>query len=117
MQGVAKLLETVQLVGQRINPKLKISGIALTMFDSNTKLSGEVVAELKSFIDAAQGKNLPWASAVIFKSKIRRNIKLAESPSFGQTIIAYEPTTNGATDYPRRGVGDERAAGPAGGGG
>lgn len=99
LQGVAKLLETVQLVCKRINPKLKISGIALTMFDSNTKLSGEVVAELKSFIDAAQGRKLPWADTVIFKAKIRRNIKLAESPSFGQTILDYEPSSNGAIDY------------------
>jgi chromosome partitioning protein len=99
LQGVAKLLETVQLVCKRINPKLKVSGIALTMFDSNTKLSNEVVAELHSFINAAQGKNLPWANTIIFKSKIRRNIKLAESPSFGQTILEYEPTSNGAFDY------------------
>jgi len=99
LQGVAKLLETVQLVGKRINPKLRVTGIVLTMFDSNTKLSNEVVAELRSFIDAAQGKALPWADAVIFKSKIRRNIKLAESPSFGKTILAYEPTSNGAIDY------------------
>lgn len=99
LQGVAKLLETVQLVCKRINPKLKVSGIALTMFDSNTKLSNEVVAELHSFINAAQGKKLPWADTIIFKSKIRRNIKLAESPSFGQTILAYEPTSNGAFDY------------------
>ena len=99
LQGVAKLLETVQLVGKRINPKLKVSGIVLTMYDSNTKLSNEVVAELRSFIDSAQGKALPWADTVIFKSKIRRNIKLAESPSFGKTIIAYEPLSNGAADY------------------
>ena len=46
LQGVAKLLETVQLVNKRINPKLKVSGIVLTMFDSQTKLSSEVVAEL-----------------------------------------------------------------------
>jgi len=99
LQGVAKLLETVQLVNKRINPKLKVSGIALTMFDSQTKLSNEVVAELNSFILAALGKPLPWAGARIFKSKIRRNIKLAESPSFGQHIIAYEPSSNGAADY------------------
>ena len=91
LQGVAKLLETVQLVNKRINPKLKVSGIALTMFDSQTKLSNEVVSELNSFILDALGKPLPWATARIFKSKIRRNIKLAESPSFGQHIIAYEP--------------------------
>jgi chromosome partitioning protein len=99
LQGVAKLLETVQLVNKRMNPKLKVSGIALTMFDSQTKLSNEVVAELNGFIAQAKGKPLPWADAKIFNSKIRRNIKLAESPSFGQTIIAYGPTSNGATDY------------------
>jgi chromosome partitioning protein len=99
LQGVAKLLETVQLVNKRMNPKLKVSGVALTMFDSQTKLSGEVVNELNSFIEAAAGKPLPWANAKIFKSKIRRNIKLAESPSFGQTILKYDPTSNGATDY------------------
>ncbi|HET6250294.1 MAG TPA: AAA family ATPase [Tepidisphaeraceae bacterium] len=99
LQGVAKLLETVQLVARRINPRLKVSGIVLTMYDSNTKLTGDVVSELNSFIDEAKGKPLPWAEAVIFKSKIRRNIKLAESPSFGQTILAYEPSSNGAVDY------------------
>lgn len=99
LQGVAKLLETVQLVNKQINPKLRVSGIVLTMFDSQTKLSNEVVAELNSFILDALGKPLPWATARIFKSKIRRNIKLAESPSFGQHIIAYEPNSNGATDY------------------
>jgi chromosome partitioning protein len=99
LQGVAKLLETVQLVNKRINPKLKVSGIVLTMYDSQTKLSSEVVAELNSFILDALGKPLPWSNARIFKSKIRRNIKLAESPSFGQHIIDYEPSSNGATDY------------------
>jgi chromosome partitioning protein len=99
LQGVAKLLETVRMVNKRINPELKVSGIVLTMFDSQTKLSNEVVAELNSFIIGALGKPLPWAGARIFKSKIRRNIKLAESPSFGQHIIAYEPNSNGAADY------------------
>jgi chromosome partitioning protein len=99
LQGVAKLLETVQLVNKRINPKLKVSGIVLTMYDSQTKLTSEVVAELNSFILDALGKPLPWATARIFKSKIRRNIKLAESPSFGQHILDYESSSNGAIDY------------------
>jgi chromosome partitioning protein len=99
LQGVAKLLETVQLVNKRMNPRLKVSGIALTMFDSQTKLSLEVVHELNSFIDEAKGKPLPWADARIFKSKIRRNVKLAESPSFGQTILKYDTKSNGAADY------------------
>ena len=99
LQGVGKLLETVALVNRRMNPGLKVSGIVLTMYDSQTKLSNEVVNDLRSFIDAAAGTPLPWAQARIFKSRIRRNIKLAESPSFGQHIIKYEPTSNGAYDY------------------
>src|SRR3954465_617942 len=61
LQGVAKLLETVRLVNQRMNPQLKVTGVVLTMFDSQTKLSSEVVAELQGFIESAQGKPLPWA--------------------------------------------------------
>jgi chromosome partitioning protein len=99
LQGVGKLLETVALVSQRLNPALKVSGIVLTMFDSQTKLSTEVVNDLKSFIDEAAGKNLPWSNARIFSSRIRRNIKLAESPSFGQTILQYDSSSNGASDY------------------
>jgi chromosome partitioning protein len=99
LQGVAKLLETVQLVNKRMNPRLRVSGIVLTMFDSQTKLSGEVVNELTGFIDAAKGKNLPWSDGRVFNTKIRRNIKLAECPSFGLTILAYEPSSNGAADY------------------
>ncbi len=96
---MAKLLETVQLVNRRMNPKLRVSGIALTMFDSQTKLSSEVVAELNAFIAAAAGKGLPWSAARIFKTRVRRNIKLAESPSFGQTILKYDTGSNGAADY------------------
>jgi chromosome partitioning protein len=99
LQGVGKLLETVHLVSKRINPTLKVTGIVLTMYDSQTRLSTDVVSDLHAFIASAAGKPLPWAEAVIFKSKIRRNIKLAESPSFGQTILHYGPTSNGAADY------------------
>src|SRR5262249_11036929 len=99
LQGMAKLLETVQLVNKRVNPELKVSGVVLTMFDSQTKLSSEVVAELNGFIEQPKGKPLPWADAKLFATKIRRNIKLAESPSFGQNILKYDPQSNGATDY------------------
>jgi len=102
LQGVAKLLETIQLVNRRMNPKLRVSGIALTMFDSHTKLSSEVMAELENFIVEARGRNLPWSDAIVFETKIRRNIKLAESPSFGQTVIQYDPKSAGANDYRAR---------------
>ena len=99
LQGVGKLLETVALVSRRMNPKLKVSGIVLTMFDSQTKLSNEVVADLESFIDEARGKNLPWSEGRVFNTRIRRNIKLAESPGFGKSVLKYEPMSNGAADY------------------
>ncbi len=99
LQGFAKLLETVQLVNKRMNPRLRVSGVVLTMFDAQTKLTSEVVAELEGFIAAAKGTKMPWADARIFRTKVRRNIKLAECPSFGQTIIAYGSTSHGAADY------------------
>ena len=99
LQGVGKLLETISLVRARMNPQLKVSGIVLTLFDSQAKLSGEVVSDLQGFIDSAQDKGLAWSGARIFSSKIRRNIKLAECPSFGQDILKYEPASNGALDY------------------
>lgn len=99
LQGMAKLLETVQLVHKRMNPSLNVTGVVLTMFDSQAKLSNEVVAELTGFFEASAGKGSPWANASIFKTRIRRNIKLAECPSFGQTIFAYDASSNGAQDY------------------
>jgi len=99
LQGVAKLLETIQLVNKRMNPQLKVAGIVLTMYDAQTKLTSEVVNELHGFIQAAQGKPLAWAGAKVFNTKIRRNIKLAECPSFGQTILKYDGASNGAFDY------------------
>src|SRR4051812_47991278 len=105
LQGMAKLLETVQLVNKRMNPGLKVSGIVLTMFDSQTKLSNEVVAELSGFIEDAKGKPLPWSEARLFETKIRRNIKLAESPSFRKNFWKSAPTSTGARAY--RGLGRE----------
>lgn len=99
MQGMAKLLETVGLVNKQINPRLRIGGIVLTMFDAQTKLSAEVVNDLESFFDGAKGQNLPWSDARVCRTKIRRNIKLAESPSFGQPVLAYDSASNGASDY------------------
>jgi chromosome partitioning protein len=99
LQGVAKLLETVHLVSKRMNPGLKVGGIVLTLFDAQAKLSSEVVSELEAFIVAAKGKNMPWSGAKVYETKIRRNIKLAESPGHGEHIIKYDPGSNGAADY------------------
>jgi len=99
LQGVGKLLETVTLVSKRMNPKLVVSGIVLTMWDGQARLSTEVVHDLQSFIDGARGQKTPYAHTKIFDTRIRRNIKLAECPSFGKSILAYEPQSNGAADY------------------
>jgi chromosome partitioning protein len=99
LQGVGKLLETVNLVAKRINPGLRVSGIVLTMFDSQTKLGGEVINDLRGFLASAASQRLPWSGAVMFQSRIRRNIKLAESPSFGKTILKYDSASNGSADY------------------
>jgi chromosome partitioning protein len=96
---MAKLLETVQLVNKRMNSRLGVGGIVLTMFDNQAKLSHEVIHELESFVEAAHGKGLPWTGARVFATRIRRNIKLAESPSFGKPIFDYDAASNGAVDY------------------
>lgn len=99
LHGMGKLLETANLVARRINAELKVTGIVLCMFESSTKLAQEVVRDLQSYLDQARGGVLPWSKAEIFRTRIRRNIKLAECPSFGQTIFTYSPGCNGADDY------------------
>ncbi len=104
LQGLGKLLDTVTLVRQRINPELKVCGIVLCMHESTTRLAGEVVEDLARFLSAARGTDVPWADAVIYETCIRRNIKLAESASFGQTVFDYAPRCNGTADYARLAV-------------
>ncbi|MCY2923923.1 MAG: ParA family protein [Planctomycetota bacterium] len=99
LQGLGKLLETIRLVQQRINTALRVAGVILCMYDSTTKLTSEVVAEVTEFFDAGRGSGEPWALATIFQAPIRRNIKLAECPSHGKTIFEYAPGSRGAEDY------------------
>ena len=99
LQGLGMLLETVSLVQQRINPRLKVGGVILCMHERQTRLAGEVVADIEEFLQAARGTDVPWADAGIFETPIRRNIKLAECPSYGKTIFDYDPYSNGAMDY------------------
>ncbi len=99
LQGLGQLLQTVELVQQRINPDLRVSGVVLCMFEQITRLANEVVADLQNFFAAARGGDTPWSHARIFETVVRRNIKLAESPSHGQSIFAYDPSCHGAKDY------------------
>lgn len=102
LQGVGKLLETVNLLAtgeQAINPRLTVAGVVLCMHDTGSTHTKEVVADLEAFFAQARGQNVPWKDAKVFRPAIRRNIKLAESPSFGKTIFDYAPQASGAEDY------------------
>src|SRR5918911_1507290 len=99
LHGMGKLLETTALVAKRINPALKVTGIVLSLYESSTRLAQEVVDDLQDYLDKSRGSNAPWAKARIFATRIRRNIKLAECPSFGRSIFGYAPSCHGAEDY------------------
>ncbi len=99
LQGVSRLFETVRLLVDGINPDLSVTGVVLCMFEGQTNLAKEVVADLSEFFEASRGQSLPWSNCNILDPPIRRNVKLAEAPSFGQTIFDYEPECAGAQDY------------------
>jgi chromosome partitioning protein len=98
LQGLSKLLETTALVSRRLNRGLKISGILLCLYETGTRLAADVTEDLMRFL-AASDPQSPWAQARVFGTRIRRNIKLAEAPSFGQSIFNYAPGSPGAIDY------------------
>lgn len=99
LQGVGKLLETVGLVCQSMNPNLRVTGIVLCMHEHQTTLAKEIVNDLDAFFHDAASQPVPWSTCKVLKPAIRRNVKLAEAPSFGKTIFDYEPWCPGALDY------------------
>ena len=99
LHGLSKLLETTALVARRVNPKLKVTGVVVCLYDAATKLAQEVVADLTGFLGKSRGANVPWAEATVFSTRVRRNVKLAECPSFGTSIFGYAPRSSGAADY------------------
>jgi chromosome partitioning protein len=88
LEGLSQLLSVVQRVREGINPKLEVLGVVLTMYDKRTTLADQVLAELKSHF----GNKL-------FATVIPRNIRLAEAPSFGKTIIEHDKWSKGARAY------------------
>ncbi len=100
LHGLSKLLQTIQLVAARLNPQLKLSGVVMCMYDAGTRLAAEVTGDVEEFFRSQQSStNTCWSDARIFQTKIRRNIRLAEAPSFGQSIFQYAPQSHGAEDY------------------
>lgn len=90
LEGLSKLLNSIQLVQRYLNPSLEIEGVLLTMFDERLQLSRRVATEVKSYFDEK-----------VYATEIRRNVSLAAAPSFGRPIILYEPRSTGALNYHR----------------
>ena len=88
LQGLDQIMNTVARVRKAFNPKLKIKGIVVVMFDVRRKLSQEVLEYLHENVKEK-----------IFYSQIRMNVKLAEAPSFGKSVLDYDTSSNGAKDY------------------
>jgi chromosome partitioning protein len=88
LQGLGQILATVQKIKSAFNPKLNVKGILVVMYDKRRKLSQEIEEYL--------GQN---TAERIFSTRIRLNVKLAEAPSFGQSILTYAPSSYGAKDY------------------
>ncbi len=88
LEGLGKLLNTIKVVQQKFNLKLKIEGLLLTMYDTRLRLSNQVVEEVKTHFQD-----------LVFKTIIHRNVRLGESPSFGETIIIHDATSKGAINY------------------
>lgn len=88
LEGLTQLLDTVRIVKNKLNPDLYIAGVVMTMFDPRTRLASEIVREVRNhFPDEA------------FQTIINRNVRLSEAPSFGQSILDYDPTSSGAVAY------------------
>ena len=98
LQGLSKLFETTALVKRRLNRDLTVSGIVLCLYETSTRLAADITDDLIRFLEQSDPR-APWKNARIFESRIRRNIKLAEAPSFGQSIFDYAAKSPGALDY------------------
>lgn len=88
LEGLTRLLETINLIRRQLNPELRITGVLLTMYDPRTNLSEQVAAEVRRhFRDE------------VFHTLVPRSVRLAEAPSFGQPVVTYDPSSKGAEAY------------------
>lgn len=88
LEGVTMLMNTIQLVQRNLNPALKLEGIVMTMFDSRTNLSQEVVGEVKKYFKSK-----------VYNTVIPRNVRLSEAPSHGEPVLYYDGKSKGAQVY------------------
>jgi chromosome partitioning protein len=88
LEGVAQLMETIELVRATLNPRLELLGMLMTMYDPRTRLSAQVVEEVR--------RHFPQRT---FDTVIPRSVRLSEAPSYGKPVLEYEPTSRGASAY------------------
>ncbi|HLW07331.1 MAG TPA: hypothetical protein VKY45_07185, partial [Marinilabiliaceae bacterium] len=88
LEGLGKLLNTIKIIQNRLNPELEIEGFLLTMYDSRLRLSNQVVEEVQTHFQD-----------MVFETLIARNVKLSEAPSYGKAVIMYDATSKGAINY------------------
>ncbi|MDO4190481.1 MAG: ParA family protein, partial [Bacteroidales bacterium] len=88
LEGIAKLLNTIKIIREKLNPLLTIEGFLATMFDSRRSLDNQVLNELR--------KNF---GNLVFETVIQRNVRLSEAPSYGKPVIYYDQKSKGAQDY------------------
>ncbi len=88
LEGLSQLLTTVNIVKNKLNPKLYVAGVLLTMYDPRTRLASDIVREVRH--------HFPTET---FQTVINRNVRLSEAPSFGQSILDYDPTSPGGLAY------------------
>lgn len=88
LEGLGQLLNTIKIVRQHLNPDLEIEGVALTMYDTRTRLSNQVAEEVRRYFGDK-----------VFNSVVSRNIRLAEAPSFGKPVLLYDSVSIGTRHY------------------
>ena len=88
LEGISKLLNTVRIVRQRLNPRLEIEGFLMTMYDSRTRLNNQIYEEVKSHF-----------KTLVFETVIQRNVKLGEAPSHGLPALLYDADSRGAVHH------------------
>jgi chromosome partitioning protein len=88
LEGLGKLLNTIKIVQNRLNPALTIEGILMTMYDVRLRLCNQVVSEVKRHFEG-----------IVFDAIIHRNARLSEAPSFGKPVVLYDSDSKGAINY------------------
>jgi chromosome partitioning protein len=88
LEGLTQLMQSIRMVREELNPRLRVGGVLLTMFDPRTNLAHQVADEVRSFFGDR-----------VFRTIIPRNVRLSEAPSFGMPIALYAPRSSGAAAY------------------